>query len=445
MEKGRSHMTDRILHLILEIIYLLTGENPNTNNLSPIHERNNELKILDLTHKIIELLTGEVPIRCQDVAVYFSMVEWQYIEEHKHLYKDVVMEDHQTVTLTDGSSNRNSPERCLSPPYYPEEPIEDNSKIPQDHPVDEAEASPFNSEVEVDDIEIISVKIKEEDMLSDFITDCKREDLVSTQDFQEENPITFRVLGDTDFKLANRGCDQCLPDTVSDASVHEDSDVSSSRDITIPQNQTSHLSKCFKDKVNTETQQRSHLVKKPFMCSECGKGFARKVTLFEHQKIHTTESFSCSICGKRFIHKSKFIEHQRIHTGEKPFPCVYCGKGFAQKTNLIQHQRVHTGEKPFPCPECGKCFNQRSALVGHQRIHTGEKPFSCPQCGKCFTHRSNLVEHQRSHTGERPYSCSECGKCFTQKSSLDKHQRKHSKSSIFKREVLHNPIPQVLS
>ncbi|KAG9468905.1 hypothetical protein GDO78_021698 [Eleutherodactylus coqui] len=127
MDRCQKDMTERILKLALEIIYLLTGEDYAarkkatvecmTSNSPPygsvvrsespstefpsnllIIERNNDEKILDLTNRIIELLTGEVPIRCQDVTVHFSMEEWEYLEEHKELYKDVIMMDHQPLT-----------------------------------------------------------------------------------------------------------------------------------------------------------------------------------------------------------------------------------------------------------------------------------------------------------------------------------------------------------
>ncbi|XP_077321675.1 uncharacterized protein LOC143955516 [Lithobates pipiens] len=72
MEEDQSHMTEKILNLTLEIIYLLTGERfplgksgdhmtitvPPCDSLKP--ERHNMEKILEVTKKMMELLTGEV-------------------------------------------------------------------------------------------------------------------------------------------------------------------------------------------------------------------------------------------------------------------------------------------------------------------------------------------------------------------------------------------------
>ncbi|PIO12706.1 hypothetical protein AB205_0104460, partial [Aquarana catesbeiana] len=144
MEEDRSHMTEKILNLTLEIIYLLTGERfplvksgdhmtitvPPCDSLKP--ERHNMQKILEVTKKMMELLTGEVPIRCQDVTVYFSMEEWEYLEGHKDLYKDVMMDNQPPLTSPDGSSNGNPPERCPRP-LYSWDSTQEGHTIPHHH------------------------------------------------------------------------------------------------------------------------------------------------------------------------------------------------------------------------------------------------------------------------------------------------------------------------
>ncbi|KAM4051817.1 gastrula zinc finger protein XlCGF66.1-like [Anomaloglossus baeobatrachus] len=142
MNKDEDTIMEKILNLSLEIIFHLTGEDYTVvktssdccqapvcegrgGTLSPIpgppphpriHEDINDQKILELTNKMLELLTGEVPIRCQDVSVYFSMEEWEYLEGHKERYKEVMMEEPQPRTSPGLSSTRTTPERCPPPP-----------------------------------------------------------------------------------------------------------------------------------------------------------------------------------------------------------------------------------------------------------------------------------------------------------------------------------------
>ncbi|XP_073404007.1 uncharacterized protein [Dendrobates tinctorius] len=461
----RDKMAERILHLTLEILFRLTGEDytvvKKTSSercqapvsevwgrpLSPItgsppqpliHEDINDQKILELTYKIIELLNGEVPIRCQDVTIYFSMEEWEYLEGHIDLYKDVIMEVPQPLRSSDLASKRTIPERC-SRPLLPQDCKQEDPNVPQDHQGEDL-THINTTETYVRGDEWCKEEIPTDDYPDDFTgrlegllasSDLKSDDLGVTEVTYEEHCIIPTIAAALHSKDPSPNhfnhvfyCDSSQ--TIKKNKSHR-------RDV---KNQSSNTGKkklscseCEKCNLNSVLArlQRSHTEEKPFSCSEHETYFKRNITLDPYERTHKREKFyPCSDCGKYFSQKSSLVRHGRTHTGEKPYLCLECGKTFANKSNLFAHKRIHTGEKPFACLECGKCFKQKSDLVRHQRSHTGEKPYSCSECGKCFRLKLYLVTHRRTHTGEKPYSCSECGLHFSQMSSLVTHKRIHT-------------------
>ncbi|KAM3936628.1 uncharacterized protein RB166_013870 [Leptodactylus fuscus] len=427
--------------------------------LSLIHEQ----KILKLTNKITELLTGEVPIRCQDVAVYFSMEEWEYLEGHEDRYKEVMMEGQWPLTSPDGSSRRNPPKRC--PLYsldYPEENVPDNPQgedliVFKVDVIDEAEEETgWKGHVhqhQGEDVTDIKAEAEEERMRGRHL--CKREveeeipGGVTTEtlskgsegDFMfslnckvEDEDIMQFSLGDnlqpglhsTDLSDNPPNNEEPFPGqlVVRSTGQNEDELRIETRE---KQFSCSLCRKVFTDVSNLVTCEKSYTKEKPYLCLECMKSFLLKANLVKNNSILAEERpFLCSECGKRFTVKAKLRDHLRIHTGEKPFICSECGKCFILKSDLVRHLKIHTGEKPYSCSECAKCFITNAKLKDHQRVHTGERPFTCSECGKCFTNKSNLVKHERIHTGERPFSCSLCGKCFITNAKLGDHMRSHT-------------------
>ncbi|XP_053567241.1 oocyte zinc finger protein XlCOF8.4-like isoform X2 [Bombina bombina] len=391
MNSYRKQMAEQFLSQALGIICLLTGEEYVIVKKSP-------------SHSSVHQQSREVPIKCDGVAVYFSMEEWEYIEGHKELYKDVMMETCQALWTMEILGNESSELTGHS---------DENLYTGAAELVQNIQPVETPSDVSADDI--------------NTDVDVKTEDLSVT--CQLEAPM--QEMCDSDNEGENDAKISCNTEKTEDQWLRN---MPEAAELEICANiSTGELTSCNNPSHDQSADASLYLIQNQRrhvgnICSECGKCFLTKSHLYKHLKIHKREKlFSCPICGKCFKHKKTLVAHQKIHTGEKRFLCSDCGKYFTRKSNLIDHRKIHTGEKAFSCSDCGKCFTQKSTLITHQKIHTGEKEFLCSDCGKCFTQKTDLIRHQKIHTGEKEFSCSDCGKYFIQKSHLISHHKTHIK------------------
>ncbi|XP_073454925.1 uncharacterized protein [Aquarana catesbeiana] len=485
MVKEREQLAEAILNHALEIICLLTVEDfivvkrpdgtrfsirateINSNECDPTSgypelfftllgmEDKTQRTIVEMANKIIQLLTREAFVKCEDVAVSFSKDEWEYPEGHGEQSKN--SQDTSTI------DQPTSPVQLSTEKIYPinlcikEEPEEEPphitdgasalpssefiSRSPERKPLSSVNVHlPFMETQSVSAYNFIpSCDIKPEaggessdDTIDSvdaespqFPHSSNGEQVYNSIEYIEEEPEESKdSYASVSEDRSSPGCmykdEDYLPlnANYTRARKHKSKSGKMSPPCEV-------CGKVFGSKSSLERHLQIHTGQRPFPCNECGKRFSCRNHLNTHKRSHSGERpFSCNQCGRRFINHQHLVLHQVVHTGEKPYSCPVCGKGFTRQSSVVKHSGMHAEQKPFVCNECGKSYCQYASLVVHQRQHSGEKPFVCKYCDKAFTCKATMLKHQKAHTGEKPFPCPQCDRCFIDNATLSKHKRK---------------------
>ncbi|XP_077314885.1 uncharacterized protein LOC143935118 isoform X4 [Lithobates pipiens] len=296
---------ERILNQTLEIITLITGE---------------EWVIVkkDSIHKGIHELTGEVPVKCGNVAVFFTLDEWSYLERHRQEYAETVADNGPVKRTWQVREHWDSEEEYFS---EEEEEVEDSPK---------RKSSP------------------------EWKPGC---DSLDSAEEEEENqnpnhPITTEngVQGESQPETSSL--------TIMEEEAQYDCDACGER-LTSKEDLIRHKA------VN-------HAVKR-YPCPICGIQYDYKSQFIIHQRAHTGEKpFVCQECGAKFGHKSSYLVHERRHKEGKTFECDKCDRRFDKKCELVKHEKTHAQKKRHKCHKCGKRYSNRSTLMRHKWAHKGE-------------------------------------------------------------------------
>ncbi|XP_044151433.1 zinc finger protein 432-like [Bufo gargarizans] len=189
------------------------------------------------------------------------MEEWQYLEEHRDLYKDVMMENSQPLTSPGKDGMIDSHGHLYLSSHHEEE----DSNITQANSITPNVPSVLHS--------------------GDISTDT-----VGHKKPSANQSLTFKqITGHRWGKIFLRGKHFKKK---SNLLVHEKNHIEKGTFS------CTECGKSFTRKLLLVRHQRTHKVDKPYTCSECGKCFMWKGSLEKHQRDHTGEkSFSCSKMG----------------------------------------------------------------------------------------------------------------------------------------------------
>lgn len=304
MTISKEKISEKILNHALEIIYLLTGEKyVLVKKKSP--------------HCCIHPQSGTVPVKCEDIAVYFSMEEWDYVKGHKQQYQNIITET--------------EPEKM------------DSTELDIAQDVHESR-SPDLADLRVEEIDYESTSGKDDD-------DCEEEDQEKCKyEPSSRHPGAF----------AGGSFRSIIEDTYPAAPLLDESEIKVEMTEEIKEDGT-YESLADKtsapDKVSTP-HYRWHpniwSISERFICGSNSQTYDP----FPPIKPAAEEEKPTKPSRLQFINQ--------VASEEKPFRCIACGQMFKYKSSAIRHYSLVHGVKPHQCNDCGRRFSTKFKAVVHK-------------------------------------------------------------------------------
>ncbi|XP_068112046.1 uncharacterized protein [Hyperolius riggenbachi] len=479
MDGDQSQVTEKILNLTLEIIYLLTGQDcevvkklsgellASSSRLHPTDKSSNRNPPEGGKCSLSQDCTREdnsIPLHYQGEDVIFvrAVVRQDAEEMGDEPCKE---EEIPSQISTDGSRNRNPPERCTGPLYSKDCPQEDPTTP---HQYQDEDGIIIKEEVkeEAEDTYVVDDD-KEGGILAQISTagscngdpperctgplypqDCPQEDATNPHHYQDEDVIVIKAEvkeeAEDTYVVDDESCEEGedIPAQISTAgSCNRDPPERCTgplytQDCTHEDHSISYLYQSedvITNKVKAKEEVEDTYVMSVELCKE-EESHPQISTDGHHvgypSEIHFIPPADYNVDDNGITQYSPAGNpvtgniHHRLYHEERLLNQSNPGEsyGAAHLVTPNIYESCHSANIAGSASNPEQSSSSRPFAVSHG----GERRFSCSDCGKCFKTESFLIVHQRVHTGERPFLCSVCGKSFAWKSQLLTHQRTHT-------------------
>ncbi|XP_030050678.1 zinc finger protein 786 isoform X2 [Microcaecilia unicolor] len=259
------------------------------------------------------LCAEQVPVTFEDIAVYFSQEQWEYLDEgQKELYREVMKENYETL-ISLGTDHESINPEVLSRMKQEQEPHVWDSEKSGKRYTEKDDLSSSKSETH-------HWKLSENPKGEKASSERVKEETSSCSDWEEkgkhQNKLENSTVGSalcehsTGTINSREGeqrhqtkdqkylCDVCkvfLGDCVALKSDTEERPTTSTDSV-----------KTFSQNGKLQGRQKTCIKETYFTCSECGKGFSRKMELMQHHKNNQETRLSIEY-GKSLSMKTRKI------------------------------------------------------------------------------------------------------------------------------------------